>query len=59
MDENLGAIDTIDISRVVSEEDTTKGSECAHQVGFPGDWSLDATDIVGDLEFCYHLERIR
>ena len=44
------AIDTVDVSRVIAEEDTSEGSEGADQVGFPGHWSLDAIDIGGGGE---------
>jgi hypothetical protein len=46
-DENLGASDTVDVSGIVTEEDTTERGKGAHQVGLPGDGSLDALNIVG------------
>jgi hypothetical protein len=44
-DEDLGAGDTVDVTGVVTEEDTTKGGESAHQVGLPGNGSLDALRV--------------
>jgi len=46
-DEDTGASDTVDVTGIVTEEDTTEGGECAHEVGLPGDGGLDALDIVG------------
>lgn len=54
VDEESRASDTVDVSGVVTEEDTTEGRESAHQVGFPGDRSLDAGDIVGSCESSSH-----
>ena len=45
LDEDLGAGDTVDVSRVVAEEDAAKGGEGAEQVGLPGDRGLDALDV--------------
>jgi len=50
MDEQLGAIDTVDVTRIVTKEDATEGSKGTDQVGFPGDWRLDAVNIVGGRE---------
>lgn len=50
VDEELGAIDTVDVSGIVAKEDTTEGRESAHHVGLPGDGGLDLLDIVGSLE---------
>jgi len=49
-DEDLGTSDTVDVTGVVTEEDTTERGEGAHQVGLPGDGSFDALDIVGSGE---------
>jgi len=46
-DEDAGSSDTVDVTGVVTEEDTTERGESAHQVGLPGDGSLDALNIVG------------
>jgi hypothetical protein len=45
-DEDAGASDTVDVTGIVTEEDTTERGEGAHEVGLPGDGSLDALDIV-------------
>lgn len=39
--------DTVDIARVVAEEDTSKGCEGAHQVRLDRDGGLDALDVGG------------
>lgn len=49
-DEDAGASDTVDVTGIVTEEDTTERGECAHEVGLPGDGSLDALDIVSSGE---------
>jgi len=49
-DEDAGTSDTVDVTGVVTEEDTTERGEGAHEVGLPGDGSLDALDIVGCSE---------
>lgn len=46
-DEDLRASDTVDVTGVVTEEDTTEGGESAHEVGLPGNGSLNALDISG------------
>lgn len=46
-----GGEDTVDVTRVVTEEDTTEGGEGAHHVGLEGDGGLNSVDIVGLLEF--------
>lgn len=50
VDEVLGTIDTVDVPRIVTEEDATERGEGAHKVGLPGYGSLDLVDIVGSLE---------
>lgn len=50
VDEVLGTIDTVDVPRVVTEEDATEGGKGAHEVGLPGDGSLDLVDVIGRLE---------
>ena len=37
--------DTVDITRIVAEEDTTKGGEGAHHVRLHGDGGFDTIDI--------------
>ena len=49
-DENAGARDTIDVTGVITEEDTTKGGKGAHEIGLPSDGSLDVLDIDGGSE---------
>ena len=39
--------DTVDVSRVIAEEDPTEGREGADEVRLPGHGSLDAIDIAG------------
>jgi hypothetical protein len=46
VNEVIHALDTVDVARVVSEEDTTKGGKGAHHVRLEGDRSLDAIDIA-------------
>lgn len=48
--EELGAVDTVDVTGIVTEEDTSERGEGAHEVGLPGDGSLDLLDILGSLE---------
>lgn len=50
MDEDCRASNTVDVTRIVTEEDTAKGREGANQVGLPGDRGLDAVDIVRDRQ---------
>ena len=50
LDEKLGAVDTVDVTGIITEEDTSERGEGAHHVGLPGDGSLDLLDIVGSLE---------
>lgn len=50
LDEVLGAVDTVDVTGIVTEEDTSERGKGAHHVGLPGDGSLDLLDIVGSLE---------
>lgn len=57
VDEEQGAVDTIDVSRIVAEEDTPEGGKGTQQVGLPGNWGLDALDIVGGAEGCDHIDR--
>ena len=44
------AEDTVDVSRVITEEDTTERGEGADEVRLPGHGSLDAIDIAGGRE---------
>jgi hypothetical protein len=50
LDEDLGTVDTVDVTGVVPEEDTAERREGAHQVRLPGDGSLDLVDACGGLE---------
>lgn len=43
--EVLHTKDTGDITGVITEEDTTEGSESAHQVGLDSDRGLDAASV--------------
>lgn len=43
-------VDTVDITGVITEEDTTEGGKGAEKVGLPGDGGLDRLDIVGGLK---------
>lgn len=52
MNEDAGTSNTVDVTRVVSEEDTTEGSKGAHHVRLKGDWGFDAVDIVSCVEDC-------
>jgi hypothetical protein len=45
VDELLEAIDTVDVPRVITEEDTAEGGEGTDEVGLPGDRRLDAVDV--------------
>jgi len=47
--------DTIDVPRVISEEDTTEGGKGTEQIGLPGDWGFDARNIVGRTKTVDHL----
>lgn len=44
-DEEIHTEDTGDVSRVITEEDTTEGSEGTHQVSLDGDGGLDASSV--------------
>lgn len=46
VDEDLRAGDTVDVTRVVSEEDTTERGESADEVGLEGDWRFNAVDVA-------------
>jgi hypothetical protein len=50
VDEDLVTEHTVDISRVITEEDTTERSKGANEVGLEGDGSFNAVDIVSGLE---------
>lgn len=45
-DEVVHTHDTVDVTGIITEEDTTEGSKGTHHVGLPGDWRLNAR--VGD-----------
>lgn len=71
LDEDVVAIDTVDVTRVVTEEDTTERGEGAHEVSLPGNGSLDLLDRfrgmeddrgladLGGLFVLFHLKRRR
>lgn len=46
MDEVAHALDAVDVARVITEVDATKGGESAHEVRLPSDGGFDALDIV-------------
>ena len=46
VDEDWGASNTVNVTRIVTEEDTAKGREGTNQVGLPGDRRLDIVYIV-------------
>lgn len=46
-DEVVHTQDTVDVSRIVTEEDTTKGRKGTHEVGLEGDGGLDAQGVDG------------
>ena len=50
LDEDGVSQDTVDVSRVITEEDTAEGGKGADHVGLEGYGSLDTVDIVGGLE---------
>jgi hypothetical protein len=50
MDEDWRASNTVDVTRIVTEEDTAKGREGANQVRLPRDRCLDVVDIVRDSQ---------
>jgi len=45
LNEEVHTQDTGDVSRVITEEDTTKGSKGTHQICLEGDGGLDASSI--------------
>ena len=51
-DEDTGGSDTVDVTRIITEEDTSERGKGADEVGLEGDWRLDALDIVGGCESC-------
>lgn len=50
VDEDPGAGDTIDITGIITKEDTSKGSKGADEICLPCHGSLDGIDIVSGLE---------
>jgi hypothetical protein len=46
VDEDCGASNTVNVTRIVTEKDTAKGRKSTNQVGLPGDRCLDIVDIV-------------
>lgn len=42
--------DTVDVTGIVTEEDTTEGGESAEEVGLPGDGGLNGLDILRGVE---------
>jgi hypothetical protein len=45
LDEVRHAEDTADVTRVITEEDTTKGGKGTHEIGLEGNWGLDALNV--------------
>lgn len=45
MDEIPHGHDSVDVSRIIAEKDSTKGCECAHEIRCEGYWGLDSSDI--------------
>jgi len=52
LDEDRRGSNTVDVTRVITEEDTSEGGKGADEVGLEGDWGLDAVDIVSGCESC-------
>lgn len=50
LDEVLVAENTVDVTRIVTEEDTTEGGKGAENVGLPGNRSFNVLDILGNAE---------
>lgn len=44
------AVDTVDVTGVIAEEDTTKGGKGTDQIRLPGDGGLDGLDILGSVD---------
>jgi hypothetical protein len=47
LNEERGWQDTVDVTGVVTKEDTTKGGKGANEVGLEGDGRLNAVDVLG------------
>lgn len=50
VDEDERTIDTVDVTGVVTEEDTTKRGKGTDEVCLPGDGSFDGINIFGGAE---------
>lgn len=50
LDEDLGAQDTVDVTGVITKEDTTERSESTEKIGLPGNGSLDMLNVRGRVE---------
>lgn len=50
LDEVLVAENTVDVTRIVTEEDTTEGGKGAEHVGLPGNGSFNVLDILSNAE---------
>jgi hypothetical protein len=50
VDEIGHAQDPVNVAGVIAEEDTTKGGERAHEIGFESDRCLDSIDIGRSCE---------
>lgn len=44
------AVDTVDVTGVITEEDTTKGGKGTDHVRLPGDGSLDVLNVLGSVD---------
>ncbi len=54
MDEDAGADDTVDVSRIISEEDTAERRKGTEKVGLPCHWSLNAINIACSVNAAGH-----
>lgn len=52
LDEVLGTVDTIDVTGVITKEDTSERGKGTDEVGLEGDRCLNAVDIVGPVDVC-------
>lgn len=53
------AVDTVDVTGIIAEEDATERGKGTDQVGLPGDGSLDVLDILGSVDAHGLLARLR
>lgn len=55
LNEDGRASHTVDVTRVITEEETSERGKGADEVGLPGDGSLDAIDVGGGGEAAHWL----